>query len=184
MKRIIFLFTIPFLVTACDNKRGVQDKKHQQAAKAKAAAESLTFTENAEIDNIKRRLEITSSPGKIGYVVLLNEAGQPILYTSVKGKLTSGSKRLTRPMELIHGDRGQAYGDFLAPGPSDEGTYGSSSPYIYFWTHEDRYVQWSGDYLYSDQPIRLRVEPLVVNISDDQDELPAAKLVEEAKSDD
>lgn len=171
MNRIVLLFTLPlFLASACGGDAPAPDKKHKQAAKAKEAANSLTFDENAEIDNIKRRLEITSSPGKIGYVVLLNEAGQPILYTSVKGKLTSGSKRLTRPVELTHGSRGQYSGDFVVPGPSDEGTYGSSSPYVYFWTHEDRYVQWSGDYLYSDQPVRLRVKPLVINITDDQPE--------------
>ena len=173
MKHITILlftiFTLSFSLAACGgDKKYEKDNKHQQAAKAKAAAESLTFDENAEIDNIKRRLEITSSPGKIGYIVLLNEAGQPILYTSVKGKVTSGSKRLTRPTELVGGNDHGGSRDYVMPGPSDEGTYGSSSPYIYFWTHEDRYVQWSGDYLYSDQPVRLRVKPLVINITDDQ----------------
>jgi hypothetical protein len=49
--------------------------------------------------------------------------------------------------------------------PSDEGTYGSSNPYIFYWTVNGEYRQWSGAYLYSDKPIRLRVEPLVVNVS-------------------
>ena len=168
MKRIA-LFALP-LVLACGYEPEAPDKKDKQAMKAEAAANSLTFDENAEIENIQKRLEITSSPGKIGYVVLLNEAGQPILYTSVKGKLTSGSKRLTKPYDIVvAGGTGTHYEWKVVPAPSDEGTHGSSSPYIYFWTHEDRYVQWSGDYLYSDQPIRLRVKPLVINLTDDKD---------------
>jgi hypothetical protein len=110
-------------------------------------------------------LELTSQPGLAGYVLLLNEAGQPIYYTSVKGKITSGGKRLTPPDRLVKGDRGQAYGDFVMRSPSDEGTHGRSSPYIFFWNQAGQYFQWNGKYLYSDKPFRLTVKPLVVNIT-------------------
>jgi hypothetical protein len=132
--------------------------KEIQSAKAEAAAESIHFDENAEIDNIKRRLELTSSPGLLGYVVLLNDAGQPIQYTAVKGKITSGSKRLTSP----YLSTGSGYVPMAA---SDEGTYGSSNDYVYFWTESGQYIQWNGRYLYSDKPFRLRVEPLVVEVT-------------------
>ena len=101
---------------------------------------------------------LTSKPGAIGFIVLMNEAGQPILYTNVKGKITSSGKRLTRPwQDCPYVDCGSV------EGPSDEGTWGSSSPYIYFWDTNGVYHQWSGQYLYSDNPIRLRVAPLVIN---------------------
>jgi len=74
-----------------------QSNKNQQAEKAAAAAQSIKFDENAEIDNIKKRLELTADPGKYGFILLLNQAGQPILYEGVKGKVTSGGKRLTPP---------------------------------------------------------------------------------------
>lgn len=131
-------------------------EKYVQSEKAAAAANSISFTENAEIDNIKRRLELTSSVSKVGYVVLMNQAGQPVAYHVVKGKITSGSKRLTTP------DRSTQSG--VRQAPSDEGTYGSSGEYIFFFTQNNAYVQWNGAYLYSDQPIRLRVEPLVINV--------------------
>ena len=184
MNRIVIIIAIALLPACGKFSKAEPTKKQEQALKATEAAESISFNENAEIDNIKRRLEITSQPGKIGYVVLLNEAGQPILYTSVKGKVTSGSKRLTRPYDVYEGRHGGYGADFIVAGPSDEGTYGHSSPYIYFWTHEDRYVQWSGDYLYSDQPIRLRVEPLVINIAAEGESKlkPSAPKAPEAKS--
>ncbi len=140
----------------------VDTQKDTQAAKAKLAAESVKFSGNAEIENIKRRLELTSKPGALGYITLLNSAGQPILYTAVRGKVSSGTKRLTGKQYLVRGDRGPSYGDFVMEAPGDEGTYGASSPYVYFWDMDGKYHQWSGDYLYTSEPQRLRIEPLVI----------------------
>jgi hypothetical protein len=137
--------------------------KTTQAERAQQAADSITFTENAEIENIKWRLQLTSSPGKLGFIVLFNQAGQPILYEGVHGKVTSGSKRLTPPVQLWPTPGGGIAG--LGPAPSDEGTWGSSAEYIFYKNTEGVYRQWSGMYLYSDQPIRLRVEPVIVTMT-------------------
>lgn len=154
------------LLAACPEQEQPKTKT-TQAQHAKEAAESINFTENAEIDNIKDRLELTSDPGLLGFVTLVNNVGQVALYTPVKGKVTSGSKRLTSTERLIRGDRGANYGDFLGSAPSDEGTYGSSNPYIYFWTPNGRYIQTSMDYVYSDQPFRLNAEPLMVLVENE-----------------
>lgn len=144
-------------MSACE--KNVSSAKVSQSQKASEAANSINFAENAEIDNIKKRLELTSNPGALGFVLLMNEMGQPVMYTSVKGKITSGGKRLTRPDEYSnHGTNG-----FMRQSSSDEGTYGSSDPYIYFWTAEGQYIQWNGKYLYSDKPFRVKIEPLVIS---------------------
>lgn len=141
----------------------VRPVKQTQAAKAAEAANSITFSENAEIENIKRRLELTSNPGQIGFVLLMNEMGQPVAYMSVRGKVTSGSKRLTSPEVERRGDYcGESYCSHIYIAPSDEGTYGTSGEYVYFWTNEGQYVQWNGKYLYSDKPLRTSVPPLVL----------------------
>lgn len=138
-----------------------------QAQQARDAANQIRFNANAEIDNIRRRLELTSDPNLLGYIVLFNDAGQPILYEGVRGKVTSGSKRLTDPQVVrqvpTYGNNGGQHSVVLNA-PSDEGTHGSSNPYIFYWNTDGTYRQWSGQYLYSTQPIRLRVEPVVVNI--------------------
>ncbi len=161
--RAIMILTA-FLLAACEEPTATT--KNVQSAKAAAAASSINFTENAEIDNIKNRLELTSNPGLTGFVVLLNEMGQPIMYTGVKGKLTSGAKRLTRPWDVYNTnhDCGSAFCDAVEASPSDEGTWGSSAEYIYFWTTSGQYIQWNGRYLYSDKPFRLSVQPLVVSL--------------------
>jgi len=139
-------------LTACGPD---EPQKVTQSQKAAKAAESVTYSENAEIDNIKNRLELTSNPGALGFILLMNQAGQPIAYYGVKGKVTSSGKRLTKPFEREFEGR-------HVPAPSDEGTWGSSDPYVYFWTTSGQYIQWNGDYLYSDKPFRTRVEPLVI----------------------
>lgn len=144
-------------LTACEDQ--VPTEKQLQSQKAQRAAESIDFSDNAEIDNIKNRLELTSNPGQLGFILLLNQAGQPILYTSVKGKVTSSGKRLTAPIQAWSVPAG---GWSFDVAPSDEGTWGSSDPYIYFWTTTGQYIQWNSGYLYSDKPIRLDIKPLVI----------------------
>ena len=50
---------------------------------------------------------------------------------------------------------GEWKGDKELPSPSDEGTYGHSGEYVFFWTPAGQYIQWNGKYLYSDKPFRL-----------------------------
>jgi hypothetical protein len=135
--------------------------KVHESQKAAAAAEQIRFTENAEIDNIKRRLELTSQPGLLGYIVLINKVGQVVLHTPVLGKVTSGGKRLTRPYAFVRCDKGSNIGDCEVAAPSDEGTYGSSGEYIYFWTPGGQYFQSDLSYVYSHQPFRLTEKPLL-----------------------
>lgn len=166
MNRIVIACLGATLVSGCvEEQRGPASNRQQQADKAAAAAQSVRFTENAEIDNIKKRLELTADPGKLGFILLMNQAGQPILYEGVKGKVTSGGKRLTEPDRMFTAGNGNGGTNMAVRGsPSDEGTWGSGAHYIFYWNTDGVYRQWSGDYLYSDQPIRMKIEPLVVAI--------------------
>ena len=166
-KILTTLSVVAFLgLAACDVPEAQQTTKDVQAAKAAAAAESIQFTENAEIENIKARLQLTSNPGQIGFVLLMSEAGAPISYMSVKGKVTSGGKRLTQPqvVKCLEYVNSTGCSWTTTDGPSDEGTYGHSGEYVYFWTTSGQYVQWNGKYLYSDKPFRTRIEPVVVAV--------------------
>jgi hypothetical protein len=166
MNKIVMMAAIASvsILAACKLEVAPATQKQTQTQKAAEAANSVKMVENAEIDNIKARLELTSNPGLMGFILLMNEAGQPIMYTGVKGKITSGGKRLTAPTQQWKIDRGEWSGTQLGPAPSDEGTWGSSDSYIYFWTTSGQYMQWNGKYLYSDKPFRTTVEPLVVSI--------------------
>lgn len=166
MKRLFPILTILFMsamlfLTGCDQQEHQPSQKAVQAQRAQEAANSINFVENAEIDNIKKRLELTSKPDQLGYIMLLNGMGQPVMYTSVKGKVTSGGKRLTPPDRYWSNANGNAG---VRASSSDEGTYGSSGEYIFFWTIDGQYIQWNGGYMYSDKPFRLKIEPLVMDV--------------------
>lgn len=169
MTKLPYIFVLLFVLVFslgnddCAPPPAANYNKEVQARKAAEAAEHVQFSANSEIENIKRRLELTSNPEQIGFVLLLNDMGQPIMYTSVKGKVTSGGKRLTSP-EKVWGPLscGQYCDQTLGPAPSDEGTWGSSDPYVYFWTTNGQYIQWNGSYLYSDQPFRINSTALVI----------------------
>lgn len=163
LKRLAIL-TLPLIIlTGCPGDEEPAAKtKTTQAEKAAAAAESIQFTENAEIENIKRRVTLTSQPGLQGFVALVNKLGNIVMYTPVKGKITSGGKRLTPTFKKIRCDKGEWTGDCFVDAPSDEGTHGRSNPYIYFWTPGDQYIQTDMSYVYSDKPFRLKNKPLIM----------------------
>ena len=117
----------------------------EQRAKAIKEASNVRFTENSEMNNIVKRLKLTGQPALVGFVLLINQAGQPIYYTTVSGKITSSGKKL------------DAY--------VDDGVDGKSDEYIYFWTSTGKYIQWNGKYLYSDKTFRLNIKPIAVDIT-------------------
>ncbi len=115
-----------------------------------------------ERQNISKRLTLFSDPAKISYIYLTSY-GKVMAFYTVKGKITSGAKRLTASDQLINGDYGSnGYGDFVTQAPELDGTYGNSSDYIFFWTTDGTYVQWSGEYMLADQPLQLTTQPELI----------------------
>lgn len=111
--------------------------------------------------NISKRLTTFSDPAKISYIYLVNY-GRVMAFYTVKGKITSGNKRLTSGQQIIQ-DSGYNQGSFsVIDAPELDGTYGSSAPYVYFWTTDGVYVQWSGDYMLVDQPLQLTSQPELI----------------------
>lgn len=166
MNKRLYLFILPVLAVltmgASDCTQQESTNKQVQKSAAQAAASTLNFTENVEIENIRRRLELTSKPGQLGFIMLLNEMGQPILYEGVKGKITSSSKRLT-PTDRASSAWGGGQNTVVRAEASEDGTFGNSDAYVYYWNVDGAYRQWGGKYLYSDQPMRLRQDPLIIN---------------------
>ena len=105
-----------------------------------------------EQNNVKNRLMLDNKPGSVKYLyVVSNYSGQVMFYSTVKGKVTSSGKRLT-PVTVavssgeynshdgidvdINGRRYQT-GEVL----QDDGTYGSSIDYIYWFDSRNIYRQ-------------------------------------------
>jgi hypothetical protein len=145
-------------------------------ADVKVQANGLT----QEQENVKRRIEQENAPGAIQHLYVLSAySGQILIYSTVKGKVTSSGKRLT-PLTVACmngqyvGSAHEGFGvDFPGAGEKrtgevlqDDGTYGSSIEYLYWWDAQGKYHQQyvtGGMILHiSDNPMSFR--GVVINV--------------------
>ncbi len=136
-------------------------------ASVKVPTGSDGFT--AEQRNIRDRLVSDNKPGAIKHLYVISAySGQVIIYSTVRGKVTSGGKRLT-PSSVVSGYNGAWYGGFTVPigGANystsevlqDDGAYGSSMDYLYWWDTKGIYHQ---HYVQGGQIVHISSEPIAV----------------------
>lgn len=143
---IFSLFGCEFARKDESRTREFDAQKNPYPLESIQVAEGLYFGDNLDRENVQKRLDLTSNPETVGFIVLLNETGMPVYQAQVKGKISSNSKRLkSKYIGGTHDD------------PSDEG--------IFFWTPSGQYIQWNGRYLYSNQPFRLTIRPLLFDLT-------------------
>lgn len=125
--------------------------------------------------NIKKRIEAENDPGSVKHLYITStESGQVLLYSTVKGKVTSSGKRLTPQTTdeqhalTIKGNAGNIWTTEIM---QDDGTYGSSIPYLYWWDTQDRYHQ---HYIAGGQMMHISNQPLVINKITNQIEIAGA----------
>jgi len=169
MKKILFSITIIFtlLLSSCVSPDAPQSSSGISKVNAIVNVGSNGLT--AEQDNIKNRVGLENIPGSIKHLYVISPySGQVIIYSTIKGKVTSSGKRLS-PSKSI-----SERGDFIVPNVKDvngnrsytneilqdDGTYGSSNPYIYWFDSKGIYHQHfftGGQIIHiSDQPIAIK----------------------------
>lgn len=120
--------------------------------------------------NIRDRLAMDNKVGSIKHLYILSAySGQVLLYSTVRGKVTSSGKRLA-PTTVLYSDKAMGVNgnDVWLDGhrfvtsemTQDDGTFGSSVEYLYWWDVQGRYHQHyvSGGQIVhiSDQPIPVK----------------------------
>ena len=123
----------------------------------------------AEQRNIRARLLKDNEPGSIKHLYVISAySGQVLIYSTVKGKVTSGGKRLTPTTVSEVASNNWCHGFTLDIGGSsvctqevlqDDGTYGSSSEYLYWVDTKDVYHQ---HYVQGGQIVHISSEPLAI----------------------
>lgn len=116
--------------------------------------------------NVRDRLVEDNKPGAIKHLYVISAySGQVLIYSTVRGKVTSGGKRLTPSTIDISGSA--SYNSvYLGDGRyqttevlGDDGTYGSSMDYVYWWDTKGIYHQ---HYVQGGQIVHVASEPLAV----------------------
>lgn len=163
-----------FSLTGCDESLGgtKQDVKQQLATGNELASNQPTPTDidySLERYNlIKRAYWVNGQREKalaypcgvvkpLGYVVLFSETGVVIGQFTVDGKVSSLNSFLTPDSEWYecsgeYCDGRNDENDWL---PDVDGSYGTNDNGIFFFTTDNKYIEWTGMYLYSDIPFQV-----------------------------
>lgn len=171
MKKLLFILSI-FLVACGSSTPPAEMQSEQQKVQANQAKLSTQdpipdLSNSLDRKQIIKRLKLFEDANKVSYIYFLS-FGKVISFYTIKGKVTSGKKRLTNSQQLVEGYAGAGeYGSShpksdVINAPELDGTYGESGDYIFFWTTDDTYVQWNGEYMLCDKPLKMATQPEIV----------------------
>lgn len=155
-----------FLVGCSPPVQSVSGTKMATAGRVKTGTDGLTIEQH----NITGRINMDNQVGVIKHLYVISAySGQVIIYSTVKGKVTSSSKRLTPDRvdgtnSFIFDIAGTQFYTNQVLG--EDGTYGPSIEYLYWWDAKGVYHQHyvtGGQILHiSDQP--LAVKSIIINM--------------------
>lgn len=115
--------------------------------------------------NVAKRAEIFNKSDKISYIYLVSY-GKVMAFYTVKGKVSSLKSYMVPTDRITHPDGSpcSSVSDncLVTAAPDIDGTYGENVDGVFFFTTEGAYVEWKGDYMMSDQPLRLATQPELV----------------------
>lgn len=187
MKRYFMLLLIPlFAVTlagcsdqtkAVTNSYGNDMEKLEETQARLQQAVPVPEIQNSQTRKaIAERAKIFDAENKVTYVYLVS-FGKVMAFYPVKGQVVSLRSYLT-PAENLVNYRGVncrtagrnnnnepscTNGGTVVGAPDIDGTYGDNVDGIFFFTADtNAYVEWKGDYMVSDQPLKLATQPELI----------------------
>jgi hypothetical protein len=151
-------------LSSCTTNPGLMKdytRNDTQLQKLQTNQPAPTITYSNDRAEIAQRLTTWNDPNKIGYVYLISY-GKVMAFYTIKGMVASLNSYLA-PMT---GPLGTSPQDSVVDLPDLDGTYGSNSEGIFFYTTTGVYVEWKGEYMLCDQPLQLSTPPeLLLNIN-------------------
>lgn len=175
MNRVLLCVAVVFFGVLCcgvDGNGGCPTRSptaasgvQQARATVKTGADGLTVEQR----NVKKRYDLENVPGSIKHLYVISAySGQVLIYSTVQGKVTSSGKRLS-PYSVVDNGTCMAESGFdvdisgmhkrTAEVLQDDGTYGGSIEYLYWFDSQDRFHQ---HYLAGGQIVHLSDQPLAV----------------------
>jgi len=166
-KSILLLLSVFcfFLFTAVQCTPTLKPVSASGVSKAEVKVQTDLNGNTVEQRKIQERLRRDNLPGSIKHLYVISSySGQVLIYSTVDGKVTSSSKRLT-PNTVATSYTGgipitineRTY--FTSEMLGDDGTYGSSDPYVYWFDAKGVYHQ---HYITGGQIIHISDQPLVI----------------------
>jgi hypothetical protein len=165
--KYLAVLILAMLMTACEELEGIP-RSSTGVSKVTASVSTQANGLTIEQENVKHRIEMENQPGSMKFLYVISAmSGDIIIYSSVKGKVTSSGKRLT-PTTVAQ----NLSGEYASTGfqidingkrmtttevLQDDGTYGSSIEYLFWWDTQDRYHQ---HYISGGQVVHISDAPI------------------------
>lgn len=171
MKKLIILI-LGVLLTGCGVETGSSTKKEMELtevnhSKLVKAVPPPRLSTSQERRNLVKRLTRFNSETKVSYIYLISY-GKVMAFYTVKGKVSSVNSLLTTPDQIITVGSSSNWRRYKVSSPDLDGSYGSNGDAIFFFTAGDVYVEWRGDFMLCDQPLKLTTPPaLVIQVKDE-----------------
>ena len=161
---ITFMAGMLSLVTGCGEFKPSSTDIEQKATEENqmrlvAAIPPPKLQTSLERKNLVERLERINAENMTGCIYLINY-GTVMAFYPVRGKVTSLNAYLSGD-EKVESKHQNYY--IPVESPDFDGAYGKNSDGIFFFTADSNaYVEWHGDYLWSDQCLKLNQQPLMI----------------------
>lgn len=167
----VFLLTV-LALAACsepgtgyrESSRAIEQRTTEQNQDRLLAESPLPQLETSlERRNLSDRLSRINQQNMTGCIYLVSY-GRVMAFYPVRGKVTSLNSYLTGQERLVDDPNGSIdVGSVVLESPDLDGSYGENADGVFFFTADSNaYVEWRGEYLWSDQCLRLSQEPLMV----------------------
>lgn len=162
-----------FFLAACEPAKPTSTQINAKSVEANqqrlmTAIPAPVLDTSLERQNLVERLKRINQQNMSCYIYLLSY-GRVVASYPIRGKVTSlnaylmaGEAPQNDPVGTMDGRQ-----SLMIEQPDYDGAYGKNADGIFFFTADSNaYVEWAGQYLFSDQPLRLNQEPLMVRSVD------------------
>lgn len=175
MKKLILISVLTMFLISCDESQNYREKENTKAAANRLATNQPTPVDiNYSLERynlIKRAYWVNGQREKANALVppVKLPQGQVILFSNnlvvakynIAGKVTSLNSFLTPDADCYAPGGGNTSTCYYIA--DIDGSYGENDNGIFFFTADGKYVEWKGNYLYSD--MYMEIENPAVKIS-------------------
>jgi hypothetical protein len=166
LKMMIPLALIASVLTGCMEQSEIEKQQNQKVENVNRLMSQTkvpNVTRSLERENVRQRILVSNDPNTLQWVYPMS-SGRVIGRFPVKGKVTSGGKRLTATAGY---NSSTSSSEEL---PDEMGTYGSSGEYIFWFDPAGRIHQHRGDYFLSPVPYKIDEGYGTISTEVDQEE--------------
>jgi len=169
----IFLFTLIISVVILSGCTYTDTRSADQKAQDLVSNNQQNLLKNQPIpkvdkslerENLIERTKLLNDESKVFYVYLISY-GKVMAFYTAKTKVSSLNSYLNPQEKIVSMYMGDGYRyTGTIDSPDIDGSYGKNADAVFFFTTDGAYVEWKGEYMASDYPLKLATTPELVRM--------------------